>query len=410
VEAVLWNSLGDIGEILDSMYPARQENCWDYSEPDAMMRLLLNGHCSVLVKAITTDGQPDVALSHSTWSDYRTMLRIMKTYKFPLSLTEYRARFASSDYKSELDEENGVFTVIFSAYPGLLSSFDDFYVIVDRGLVVTETTNDICNKTLFSLIKPDTLMCWERTMVADMLATDGKSWTDIFVKFNSGTYNNQFIIMDTRLFKPSSTVESESQQQKQLPYADFPANFLWIVEQMPGKCTAADVTPVLNLQGYWPSYNRPYFPDIFEAMGYKKTVEKFGDFFSYDHAPRANIFRRDQGAVKDLATFKKIMLFNNWQNDPLSLGSPWNSIVGRGDLVPDGPKPPYPFLRKAASGGTDSKIATARNVQLGKGCAVFAISGPTHDQQSPFAWKTFPNHSRVGMPDQFNFGWQTFVV
>jgi hypothetical protein len=33
-------------------------------------------------------------------------------------------------------------------------------------------------------------------MVSNRLATDGKEWTKIFEKFNSGTYNNQWMIID----------------------------------------------------------------------------------------------------------------------------------------------------------------------------------------------------------------------
>lgn len=38
--------------------------------------------------------------------------------------------------------------------------------------------------------------------------------------------------------------------------------------------------------------------------------EEYGDDFSYDLCPRAKIFRRDQGYVKDLDSLKYIMRFN----------------------------------------------------------------------------------------------------
>lgn len=37
---------------------------------------------------------------------------------------------------------------------------------------------------------------WIRSIVANRLATDGTEWADIFSKFNSGTYNNQWMIVD----------------------------------------------------------------------------------------------------------------------------------------------------------------------------------------------------------------------
>jgi hypothetical protein len=39
----------------------------------------------------------------------------------------------------------------------------------------------------------------------------------------------------------------------------------------------------------------------------------------YETAPRANVFRRDQHKVADLAAMKKIMRYNNWEHDPLAL-------------------------------------------------------------------------------------------
>jgi hypothetical protein len=45
----------------------------------------------------------------------------------------------------------------------------------------------------------------------------------------------------------------------------LPPNTLWIVEQIPGYTHSGDVTAFLNRDGnaFWPSYNIPYFEDIF---------------------------------------------------------------------------------------------------------------------------------------------------
>lgn len=64
-----------------------------------------------------------------------------------------------------------------------------------------------------------------------------------------------------------------------------------------GKIQAKDVTEVLKSQGYWSSYNSPYFKDIFEASGSPKMVEKYGEFYSYEGTARAKIFARDQGIL-----------------------------------------------------------------------------------------------------------------
>ena len=41
---------------------------------------------------------------------------------------------------------------------------------------------------------------------------------------------------------------------------------MWVAEQLPGKIQAEDMTDVLG-RGYWPSYNVPYFPEMYNASG-----------------------------------------------------------------------------------------------------------------------------------------------
>jgi len=277
----------------------------------------------------------------------------------------------------------------------LVSSVDDWYVTKD-GLVITETTNSICNATLWTLIKPQALLSWQRTVIANMLAVDGQSWTELFCPWNSGTYNNQFQIVDTRLLTDDVTSSS------------LPANLLWVVEQMPGGCVAGDATSFLQSTGYWSSYNRPYYPNVFQAMGFTKAQQVYGDYFSWDKCPRANIFRRDQGGVVTEADMRRIMRYNNWKYDPLSLGNPDNAIAARGDLVPVSDA--Y-WPGRSPSGAIDCKMVSLVDLREGE-CLTSAISGPTSDQQPVFAWSTSPyaNTTHQGQPDVFNFPWLHFKL
>ena len=72
-----------------------------------------------------------------------------------------------------------------------------------------------------------------RNIVANRLATDGDSWTDIFSKYNSGTYNNQWMVVDYNKFQPGKPLS---------------ANTLWILEQIPGYIERRDMTHVLSSQ------------------------------------------------------------------------------------------------------------------------------------------------------------------
>jgi hypothetical protein len=57
-------------------------------------------------------------------------------------------------------------------------------------MFVTETTNSLLNEELLKTVVPESLLCWQRVLLANALASSGEEWTEIFRKHNSGTYNN----------------------------------------------------------------------------------------------------------------------------------------------------------------------------------------------------------------------------
>lgn len=98
-------------------------------------------------------------------------------------------------------------------------------------------------------------------MVANRLANSGKEWTDVFGRHNSGTYNNQWMVVDYKLFKRGQPLKD---------------GLLWVLEQLPSMIESRDVTDTLRRQAFWPSYNTPYFPSIFNLSGAPTMVEKYG--------------------------------------------------------------------------------------------------------------------------------------
>jgi hypothetical protein len=102
--------------------------------------------------------------------------------------------------------------------------------------------------------------------------SDGNTWCEVFSKHNSGTYNNEFMIVDMKLFTPGSVP---------------PAGTLHVLDQVPGNIQYGDVTDVLVKQAYWPSYNCPYFTSIFNVSGWPELVQQYGNFYSYDKNPRS---------------------------------------------------------------------------------------------------------------------------
>lgn len=120
---------------------------------------------------------------------------------------------------------------------------------------------------------------------------------------------------------------------------------------------------------------------------------------SYQLAPRAQIFRRDAGAVNDTASFLRLMRSNGFKSgDPLSKGSPWNAICSRGDLA-SSPSP---------DGCYDGKAGTA-SMWVAK--QALAVSGPTTAEGTlpPFDWSAFPKTPHAGLPQTYNFDWDVMT-
>ena len=60
-----------------------------------------------------------------------------------------------------------------------------------------ETTNSVFDQKLLSEnTSPQTLLSWQRAMLGNWFAGGGREWVETFEKENSGTYNNQFMVVD----------------------------------------------------------------------------------------------------------------------------------------------------------------------------------------------------------------------
>jgi len=343
--------------------------------------VLGSGSCSALIKILPD--QSDILTSHVTWNSYESMIRILKKYSFEVHETAQKDSPLIPGHSAS-----------FSSYPGLLYSGDDFTVL-SSGLVAQETTIGNNNAELWKYIRPTgQVLEGIRSVVANRLATTGKEWTEIFGRHNSGTYNNQWMIVDYKRFKPGK------------PLRD---GLLWVLEQLPTLVVSRDVTDTLRQQSYWPSYNSPYFTSIFNLSGVPSLVEKYGDWFTYDKTPRALMFQRDQSNVKDLSSMISLMRYNDYQNDPLSrcqqCNPPYsaeNAISARNDMNPANGTYPFPALSHRSHGGTDCKV-TSLSMMLS--LDFIAAGGPTFDPLPPFRWSLsdFHGRSHVGQPDLWNF-------
>uniref|UniRef100_A0A8D2J321 Phospholipase B-like n=2 Tax=Varanus komodoensis TaxID=61221 RepID=A0A8D2J321_VARKO len=344
-------------------------------------RVLGSGSCSALIKLLP--GNQDLLVSHDTWTTYQSMLRILKKYTLP--------------FRTSAHSDSTVFGYVqaFSSYPGRIFSGDDFY-IMSSGLVTLETTIGNLNASRWKYVQAEgSVLEWLRNLVANRLAKSGAEWAAIFQQFNSGTYNNQWMIVDYKAFIPGR--------------AGLQEGVLTILEQIPGMVITQDKTKELYQESYWASYNVPYFKEIFNASGLPEMVEKYGDWFTYEKSPRAQIFRRNQTLVRDVASMIRLMRFNNFPKDPLSRCQACdppqngeNAIAARSDLNPANGTYPFGALQQRPHGSIDMKVTS---YEMAKNLSLIATSGPTWDDLPAFQWSSSPyrNLLHMGHPDLWQF-------
>jgi Phospholipase B len=327
-------------------------------------------HCSSLVKV--APDQSDVLFAQCTWAQYITMVRVWKSIILPLNSDDGGASSMTASH------------IKYSSYPMILWSQDDFY-IANSGLAVMETTNNVYNTSAYEALNASsTVPCSWRTMLANRMATSPQQWTEVFSKFNSGTYNNQWIVLSHVGFQPGQPL---------------PHGLLWIAEQTIDFVHSADMTSNLTSTSYWSSYNIPAFMDVWYALGYgmeylsqNRSVE-----LTHNGCARAVLFDRLQSTTNDLMSMRSTMRYNRFRTDPASRMNPMLSIASRGDLAID-PK------ARMAFGETDCKVSSLRQlVQM----QFDSISGPTHETQPVFKWSTsdFAKKAHLGQPDSWDFEW-----
>ncbi|KAK7939974.1 hypothetical protein WMY93_003300 [Mugilogobius chulae] len=346
----LLNSIGDLLDLVPAFTPRSN------SSGPAAFRTTGMGHCTALIKVLP--GFENLLVGHSSWYTYAATMRIYKHWNFKLSDPYYATGKMS-----------------FSSYPGLLSSLDDFYLL-GSGLLMTQTSISVFNSSLFSSLSPHSLLAWHRVRLANTLARTGQQWARVFSKFNSGTYNSQYMVVDLSRITLRHSIRDGA---------------LVVVEQIPGKVMHSEQTQALR-RGYWPSYNIPFHAEIYNLSGFGVMWRRFGEDFSYDLSPRAKILRRDQAKVHNLDSLKQLMRYNNYKRDPYTRGHPCKTICCRNDLRQKRPRP---------GGCYDTKVT---EFQMALQLVMEAVNGPTtQGGLQPFSWQSFNLTAHHGLPHIYNF-------
>jgi len=309
--------------------------------------------CSALFKLLPDHS--DIFFGHDTWDLYAAAgPRLFKSYTLPVR--------RGIRVESHVD--------VFSSSPGYLSSLDDYYTIAGTAeLVVIETSLEVKDTSLYELLSPHTVPCWLRVMVANMLARDPSDWAALFSRLHSGTYNDQWMVLDLRAFASSGLAA--------------PGTF-WVLEELPGTIVSADMTHRLHEDSYWASYNVAFFPQV------RKLANQSSSWAS---DPRAELFRQLHGSATTIEGMQRLMGWNDYLHSAISKGDPTKAIMARADLA------------GGVFGGLDSKVSSASLYR--SGMVTFARVGPTHDDLPPFCWNTLEEVlPHRGQPHCFNYTWE----
>eukprot|EP00873_Tetraselmis_striata_P040867 jgi/Tetstr1/461131/TSEL_006270.t1 len=407
IDLLLLNMLGDLYDVMPAL--ARRDHGTDAKGMSALPRKLSRrtgidmaaaaalqdrpSHCSAAIKLEqgAQGSYKDITVGHTTWDGY--------TNAFPRT-------FKHITLPSE-DPTREPFTESFSSSPGLLTSMDDFYITSGpSSLFVMETSLNVLDSAKYDSISAESVPCWIRVMVANRLAKSGSSWSDLFSENHSGTYNDQWMVVDRTRFEPGVAPKAGS-------------GLFWMTEEAPGLIKSADMTAKLLADGFWGSYNVPYFPEIREALGYE-ALSKQNEEMSYTNATRARQFKELVQQAEGLEGMDWLIRWNGWSADAdagASPASPAKAIAARGDLVPmslhaddNVGMPSFRTKvdlagRPGAWGAIDSKVASwsAWSGSSPQGPAALIQLGPTTQQQPAFCWTSEFKDPCKGHPACFEF-------
>jgi hypothetical protein len=264
---------------------------------------------------------------------------------------------------------------------------DDFFVN-SQGLMIFETTVTLQNRSLYDYVKPQTVMNWMRTLLAAFVGRNVAEWSDAFLAHNSGTYNNEYFVVDSKLLHDGDRVS---------------AGLVHSVLQLPGPWRfEEDLTEELYREGFIASFNVPKNQEGAKIMQWDRAGG--ADGCQYLECPRYLISKRESPRLSDWETFKRFMRYSGYKRDAYSKwqGVPYHryTISSRGDTDDD------PRLRNG-HGGLNAKVCKASEVRTRM--HVYGVNSPSYefepDQNWALDWNKEPLASIAhdGLPDVWNF-------
>ncbi|KAI5644345.1 phospholipase B domain-containing protein [Phthorimaea operculella] len=248
---------------------------------------------------------------------YSAMTKILKRYKFNFDMT------------SQDDIPTPITQVDFSSFPGSVTSQDEFYILrgKDLRMAVTGTTLRTYNEKLWKEVNiTNELPLGPRLSAANRLATNVSSWAHVLVTNNSGTGCKQWMVVDFNRFdkmhditipppsglaKEEVVTEISNDVRHTIVHRQGLGGLLWLIEQVPGRTHARDLSFKLLEDGYFATYGLPFSDDIVKYIHVDKMEELYGETFSKLESPRAVAFAAGSKNATTLESIFKLMRQNN---------------------------------------------------------------------------------------------------
>lgn len=387
-EDFIWmNAFPDLAE-LEQKFNGTMTNGFGYSK--------INSFSSAFVKILPDSKK--LILAHNTGRMFQSMQRILKKYQFHYHKT-------SAQNSPEVPGQ----IISFSSYPGVLFSQDDFYSVSNsrdkvgkNQLVIAGCAINNNNFELWNYINSTgKVLLGPRVMSANRLATSGHSWGITLVRYNSGTGNKQWIVVDYThpFFYKSRRHHLRHSQRK-------PKGLLWIWEQYPGNFEFSDQTHLLYKKTYWAAFDGLPFHEALITLGNLKTKDK-------DHTSLiSDLFEQKHTTATDVLSTLALMRSNWFSENGVDETQKSISVATRADLSESDPYP---------AGAIDTKVICGNFTEL----EFRAVSGPSlgytlHDYSDddiendvvnyrkkfqPFQWSLskFSGVFHVGQPDAWHF-------
>lgn len=350
----------------------------------------VNYQGSAIVKLLP--GNEDLFVAHATWRSYNYLVRVLKNYIF-----QYHISSVSS-------EPVPGSRITFSGYPGVLYSTDDFYLISSQ-LVVTQTWIRNNKTKLWNNVKPaGRFLAGPRIMAANRLAKNNDEWRKHLAYKNSGTFNNQWLVVDYNNYVPSGPLTNGT---------------FSVIEQIPGKVSSVDLSFELIQNGHFASHNLPVIKQTLDEIDKVNVTDKNLEyFFSHDTNPIIKMVESRHDLVNSSSSMMDLITYNDYQVDEYSeceCTPPYSAsiaVAGRNDL--NSQLETYPadlsdLLKYQLSGAIDGKVT---GYKLVKSLKFLAINGPPIGRDlPPFSWNSsetknssdIKNLPHEGQPDKFEF-------